>query len=174
MSSEGHHSLIVWFTKAKKCSFTVNDQSAEMLTKPRLRSTEAEPGTFSSVRVFLANVHSEGSGTHSSFSSNTFRRAFRRRSLGVQSLFAWKWLEGRVAALSPDVFGSNYQVVGPNTAERFGCSRLMLRSISFASAICWQKTSTSTKPNGWTCPVTTVNISLLISLQYRHGVHYQG
>lgn len=100
-----------------------------MLTKPRLRSPEAEPGTFSCLRVFLTNVHSEGSGTHSSSSKNTFHRASGGRSHGVQSLFAWKRLERRVAALSPDVFGFNFQVVRPNTAERFGCSGLMLRSI---------------------------------------------
>lgn len=37
-------------------------------------------------------------------------------------------------------------------------------------AICWRKTSTS-KLNGWTCPVTIVNISRLNSLRCRHGVH---
>lgn len=128
MSSKGHHSLVIYASlkqKKTKCSFTV-DQSAEMLTKPRLGSTEAEPGTFSSVKVVLKNVHSEGSGTHSSSSKNTFHAASGGRSHGVQSLFAWKWLERRVAALSPDVFGSHFQVVGPNKAESSGCSGLML------------------------------------------------
>lgn len=86
MSSKGHHSSVVCaLLKQKQCSFAVNDQSAEMLTKPRLGSTEAEPGTFSRVRVFLTNVHSEISGPHSSSSKNTLRRPSGRRSHGVQS-----------------------------------------------------------------------------------------
>lgn len=79
--------------------------------------------------VFLTNVHSEGSGTHPSSSKNTFRRTSWRRSHWVQLLFAWKWLERRDAALAPDAFGSRFQVIGPNTAEWFGFSGLMLRSI---------------------------------------------
>lgn len=48
---------------------------------------------------------------------------------GVKLLFPRKRLERRVGALSPDVFGFHFQVFRPNTAERFGCSRLVLRSI---------------------------------------------
>ena len=59
------------FTKTnqnKKSSFTVHDQSAERLTQPHLGTTEAEPATFSGVRVFLSNVRSQGIGTQSSSS----------------------------------------------------------------------------------------------------------
>lgn len=85
MSSEGHCSLVVCALlkqKKKKCSFTVNDQSAEMLTKPCLGSTKAELGTFKSVRESLTNVQSEGSGTRSSSAKNTFRGASGGRSQG--------------------------------------------------------------------------------------------
>lgn len=58
-----------------------------MLTKTRSGSIEAELGTFRSVRVFLTNVHSGGTGTRPSSPKNTLRRASGRRSPGVQSLF---------------------------------------------------------------------------------------
>lgn len=118
MSSEGHCSLVVCALlkqKKKKCSFTVNDQSAEMLTKPCLGSTKAELGTFKSVRVF------NKCAVRRQWDTFQLRQKHLPWSIwgkvpGVKSLFPRKRLERRVGALSPDVFDFHFQVFPPNTA----------------------------------------------------------